>query len=83
VSTAYADFLATKQTAAIESGPQVEPDDVHSKLFDWQATIVAWAVRTGRPAIWQVAVDNMHRAEMETRQGVLFTGDEVLDEVPA
>ena len=48
----YAEFLARKQSAADEAGPSCKPDDVHPMLHDWQAEIVAWAVRVGRAAIW-------------------------------
>lgn len=48
----YADFLAGKRRAANAVGRTVEPGDVHHILHDWQAEIVAWAVRQGRCAIF-------------------------------
>ena len=48
----YADFLARKAQAAPEIGHQIDAADVHERLHDWQREIVAWAVRTGRAAIW-------------------------------
>lgn len=50
--TAYTDFLASKVRAAGTHGRGVGPSDVHPMLHDWQARIVAWAVRKGRAAIW-------------------------------
>ncbi|MFD7705592.1 SNF2-related protein [Streptomyces sp. NPDC059786] len=52
MATSYADFLARKQAAAPEYGRQVAPGAVHPMLHPWQREIVAWAVRTGRAAIW-------------------------------
>jgi hypothetical protein len=48
----YADFLARKQTRIQQRGHVVARTAVHPSLHDWQAEIVAWAVRTGRAAIW-------------------------------
>lgn len=50
--TTYADFLASKLQRVQQVGPDVEPTDCHPSLHPWQAEIVAWAVRTGRAAIW-------------------------------
>ncbi|MFC5204576.1 SNF2-related protein [Streptomyces kaempferi] len=50
--TSYADFLARKQATAPEFGRSVEPSSVHPMLHTWQREIVAWAVRTGRAAVW-------------------------------
>lgn len=48
----YADFIATKARAHGDYGRAVTVGDINSKLHDWQAEIVAWAVRKGRGAIW-------------------------------
>ena len=48
----YDEFLASKQRTAPEVGRDVTTADVHPMLHPWQAEIVAWAVRTGRAAIW-------------------------------
>jgi hypothetical protein len=48
----YADFLARKATLAADNGPEVKPGDCHPMLHQWQAELVAWAVRVGRAAIW-------------------------------
>lgn len=50
--TSYADFLAAKQRRVAPVGPPVEPGEVHPMLHEWQREIVAWAVRTGRAAIF-------------------------------
>lgn len=48
----YADFLASKKRTTNDIGHPCEPADVHPTLHEWQARIVAWAVRKGRAAIW-------------------------------
>jgi hypothetical protein len=48
----YADFLAAKQRRHGEHGTAVDVGQVNPMLHDWQAEIVAWAVRKGRAAIW-------------------------------
>lgn len=48
----YADFLAAKQPRPVAIGPVIGRGDVHPMLHDWQADLVAWAVHTGRAAIW-------------------------------
>lgn len=48
----YADFLAAKARNLPEQGRSCKPDDVHPVLHEWQREIVAWAVRTGRAAVW-------------------------------
>lgn len=48
----YADFLARKRRPAQLLGRPCEPDRVHPMLHGWQREIVAWAVRTGRAAVW-------------------------------
>lgn len=48
----YADFLATKQRALIDSGRPVTPDEMHESLFGFQRDLVAWAAKKGRAAVW-------------------------------
>lgn len=50
--TTYADFLASKARAVHADGPAVAPGQIHPMLHDWQAELTAWAVRTGRAAVW-------------------------------
>jgi len=51
VST-YDEFLAAKAQSIPREGRAVTPGDVHPMLHPWQADLVAWAVETGRAAIW-------------------------------
>ena len=48
----YADFIATKRQRAEQIGRDCDPSECHPLLHDWQAQSVAWAVRTGRAAIF-------------------------------
>lgn len=50
--TTYDEFLARKAKKISDNGPQVSTHDVHPMLHEWQAEIVAWAVRRGRAAIF-------------------------------
>lgn len=50
--TPYHEFLAAKQARAGAAGTPVDVAEVHPSLHPWQARIVAWAVRTGRCAVW-------------------------------
>lgn len=51
-SVTYAEFLAAKQAKATQIGPDCDTNDVHPMLREWQAAGVAWAVRTGRAALF-------------------------------
>jgi hypothetical protein len=51
--TTYADFLASKVARREPAGRPCNPEDVHPFLHDWQREVVAWAVRTGRAALWE------------------------------
>jgi SNF2-related domain/Helicase conserved C-terminal domain len=48
----YQEFLAAKTRAAGQHGTPCSPEDTNPFLHAWQRQIVAWAVRTGRAAIW-------------------------------
>lgn len=50
--TDYAEFIARKQSRVEKPGRDVDVDQVHPMLHDWQKDLVAWAVRTGRAALW-------------------------------
>lgn len=50
--TTYAQFLARKQRSAGLYGRPCNAADTNPILHDWQADIVAWAVRKGHAAIW-------------------------------
>lgn len=49
----YAEFLDRKRRTAAQVGVPCAPSDVHPMLHEWQRRIVAWAVRTGRAALWE------------------------------
>jgi hypothetical protein len=53
VSTSYAGFLAAKERRVQSAGRTVAESDVHPMLHPWQRQITAWAVRTGRAALWE------------------------------
>jgi hypothetical protein len=53
VSTSYAGFLAAKERRVQSAGRAVAESDVHPMLHPWQRQITAWAVRTGRAALWE------------------------------
>lgn len=48
----YTDFLAQKAITAAPVGFDVAPDALNPALFDWQSSIVRWALRRGRSAIF-------------------------------
>jgi hypothetical protein len=50
--TSYAEFLARKQRAVQPAGCAVDEADIHPMLHPWQKRVTAWAVRTGRCALW-------------------------------
>jgi hypothetical protein len=52
VALTYAEFLASKIARVSEIGVNIDRDDLHPMLHDWQAEIVQWAAKTGRAAIW-------------------------------
>lgn len=48
----YADFLAEKKARVPKRGLDIDADQMHPFLHDWQAEITAWALKVGRAAIW-------------------------------
>jgi hypothetical protein len=48
----YDDFLASKQPARRSYGLDVHPDEMSESLFPFQRDLTAWAVRTGRAALF-------------------------------
>ena len=46
----YLDFLASKMPSVNSDG--IEPLDTHPVLFDWQSSVVKWALRKGQCAIF-------------------------------
>lgn len=53
MSTAYAEFLASKARMAPTVGRGVDPGEIHPFLHPWQAEVVSWAVEKGRAALWE------------------------------
>ncbi len=51
-SATYHQFLSNKETRVINYGHGISKNKIHSKLFEWQKDIVAWAVQKGRCAIF-------------------------------
>lgn len=52
MSLTYEEFLSRKVQDAPKIGRTVKADEIADRLHDWQKEIVAWAVTTGRAAIW-------------------------------
>jgi hypothetical protein len=50
--TAYAEFLARKQTRIETPGRTVGAADIHPILHPWQSELTRWALRTSRAALW-------------------------------
>lgn len=48
----YAEFLAAKERRALHAGISVDASTLHAHLFDFQKSIVAWALGLGRAAIF-------------------------------
>lgn len=48
----YSDFLDGKRRVVQPVGRDVDPGDIHPILHDWQARGVAWAVKSGRAALF-------------------------------
>lgn len=49
----YADFLSHKSQRVEPLGKECSPSNVNPLLHDWQRDLTAWAVRTGRAALWE------------------------------
>src|SRR3990167_712386 len=49
---AYERFLDAKQLIVANAGVNVSPTDINPKLFPFQRTLVQWALRKGRSAIF-------------------------------
>lgn len=52
MSATYEEFLSRKVQDAPRIGRTVKANEIADRLHDWQKEIVAWAVTTGRAAIW-------------------------------
>lgn len=77
----YADFIASKASSEVAVG--FEPQQLGKHLFDFQATIVEWACKRGRAAIF--ADTGLGKTAMQAewaRQVVAHTGGRVLIVAP-
>jgi hypothetical protein len=72
----YRDFLARKTAAPRPPSAYVDPTDLHPSLHPWQARITAWAVRTGRAAIW--ADTGLGKTRMQLEWARLSAGSTLL-----
>jgi hypothetical protein len=73
----YADFLASKHIRPKRNGFSV--DAVNPKLFDWQQTVVRWALKCGRAALWEDCGLGKSFQQLEwARHVVAKTGGKVL-----
>lgn len=61
----YAEFLASKRRREIPTGRTIEPGDTHPSLHQFQRDMTAWAVRTGRAALWWDTGLGKTRAQLE------------------
>lgn len=68
----YAAFLERKTAAAPHLGRHVPDGEINLTLHPWQREIVAWAVRTGRAAIW--ADTGLGKSRMQLEWARLSTG---------
>jgi len=48
----YADLLARREAVAPPQGREIARGDLHWSLHEFQADVIIWAARTGRPAVW-------------------------------
>ena len=79
--TAYSDFIKRKASLDVESG--FVPSNLGAHLFDFQASIVEWACKRGRAAIF--ADTGLGKTAMQTewsRQVAEHTGGKVLIAAP-
>lgn len=74
LTTAYAEFLASKRRQPPSSGLDVQSGDVSADLFDFQRHIVAWAARRGRAALWADTGLGKTRMQVEWLRQVLTPG---------
>lgn len=51
-NVAYEDFIARRKAVAKPAGRTITHGDLHHSLKPFQAELVIWAARVGRPAVW-------------------------------
>ena len=55
MNQSYDDFIASKIKRCVKAG--FEPKPIKAPLFDWQKSVVRWALRTGRCALFEECID--------------------------
>lgn len=48
----YTEYLQSKLETFVPCGRECRPEDVHPRLFDFQKTLVCWAAKMGRAAVF-------------------------------
>lgn len=75
----YSDFLATKRVNVESVGFDVPISDLNPMLFDWQKSIVRWALNRGRAALFEDCGLGKTPQQLEwARCVVAYTGGNVL-----
>ena len=80
--SAYSDFLERKRSTVQRDGIKVPVDDIHEGLFDWQKTIVSWALDAGRAAIWADTGLGKTRMQVEWARRLVRDGGRALIVAP-
>lgn len=75
-SVTYAEFLARKTATVEQVGRIVTGEQMHPSLHDWQKQLVAWAVRTGRCALW--ADTGLGKTRMQIEWARLIGGNALI-----
>lgn len=79
----YDEFIKTKEVRHIDSGFDVDIESINDKLFDWQKSIVKWALAKGKCAIFADCGLGKTIMQLEwARQVNLHTGKPVLIVAP-
>ena len=75
----YQDFLGTKRVVSQPAGFDINPDDLHPMLFDFQRDIVKWAIARGRAAVFSWTGTGKTLMQIEwAHAGQQYTGGDVL-----
>lgn len=80
--SAYSDFLERKRSTVQRDGIKVPVDNIHEGLFDWQKTIVSWALDAGRAAIWADTGLGKTRMQVEWARQLVRDGGRALIVAP-
>lgn len=69
----YESFLQSKQLKVESSGREIDRDEIHPMLFDFQKDLTKWAIRKGRAAIF--ADTGLGKTFMQLEWARLIGGD--------